>query len=274
MQYTKENINKKTAAAERLLELCDKNIDVAVSTLYAASKASTRESPVYTPRNSDVMIRLNDISKRYKVGREHINALQHVNLEIYKGEFVAVTGTSGSGKSTLLHMVAGLDRPDSGTIEVSGQNIAKFRDNKLSRFRNRTIGFVFQFFYLQPFLNVQTNVEVPGMFARVKRSERMARSRELARLVGLGDRLQHLPRELSGGQMQRAAVARALQNNPPVLLADEPTGNLDRTNALAIFRMFKDIRDATQTTVVVVTHDIELASMADRVVHMADGALL
>lgn len=230
----------------------------------------TRASVV---RSGDVIIRVDKISKSYKVGRTQVDALNNISLDIYRGEFVAITGTSGSGKSTLLQLIGGLDKPKSGIIHVQGQNLAKLRDGRLSTFRNRTIGFVFQFFYLQPFLSLQTNIEVPGMFARTKRKVRNARSQELAHIVGLDDRLKHLPRELSGGQMQRAAIARALQNSPSILLADEPTGNLDRTNALAIFDLFKDIRDKHGTTVLVVTHDMELAGMADRSIHMSDGAI-
>lgn len=207
------------------------------------------------------------------MGKTHVEALKNVSLQIHKGEFVAITGTSGSGKSTLLHLIGGLDKPSSGTIAVHDQDLKKLRDAKLSRFRNRTIGFVFQFFYLQPFLRLQTNIEVPAMFARTKRSARTAKSRETAETVGLADRLRHYPRELSGGQMQRAAIARALQNDPEILLADEPTGNLDRANATAIFDLFKKIRDERGTTVVVVTHDLALASMADRAIHMSDGGI-
>lgn len=225
------------------------------------------------PRNGTVVVHLENVSKRYKVGRQHVEALRDVSLDIYQGEFVAVTGTSGSGKSTLLHLIGGLDKPGKGTISVNGQDLAKLHDGKLSQFRNKTIGFVFQFFYLQPFLNLQTNIEVPSMFARTKRSARQARSLELAEVVKLDDRLRHLPKELSGGQMQRAAIARALQNQPQILLADEPTGNLDRTNALGIFDLFRTICKEHGTTIVVVTHDLELASLADRSISMSDGAL-
>ncbi|QQS20422.1 ABC transporter ATP-binding protein [Candidatus Saccharibacteria bacterium] len=207
------------------------------------------------------------------MGKTHIEALKEVSLNIHKGEFVAVTGTSGSGKSTLLQLIGGLDKPSQGSIVVHDQDLNKLRDGKLSRFRNRTIGFVFQFFYLQPFLRLQSNLEVPAMFARTKRLLRKKKSSELATTVGLGDRLRHYPRELSGGQMQRAAIARALQNDPDILLADEPTGNLDHTNATAIFDLFKQIRDERGTTVIVVTHDLALAGMADRSVHMSDGAI-
>ncbi|QQS19196.1 ABC transporter ATP-binding protein [Candidatus Saccharibacteria bacterium] len=207
------------------------------------------------------------------MAKTHVEALKGVSLQIHKGEFVAITGTSGSGKSTLLQLMGGLDKPSKGSIVVHDQDLHKLHDGKLSRFRNRTIGFVFQFFYLQPFLRLQTNLEVPAMFARTKRALRKNKSAELAETVGLGDRLRHYPRELSGGQMQRAAIARALQNDPEILLADEPTGNLDHANATAIFDLFKQIRDERGTTVVVVTHDLALAGMADRSIHMSDGAI-
>jgi len=154
------------------------------------------------------------------------------------------------------------------------KSLLNWSDRKLARFRNRTIGFVFQFFYLQPFLNVATNIEVPAMFAHANATESKGRARTLGETVGLGERLEHLPAELSGGQMQRAAIARALQNQPSILLADEPTGNLDRKNALAIFELFRTICDEQGTTVVVVTHDAGLAAMADRVIELQDGVIL
>ena len=225
----------------------------------------------YRPRSSEVVVRVEAVSKTYKMGRTRVEALKDVTLDVYKGEFVAITGTSGSGKSTLLQLMGGLDKPSAGTIKVNGQDLRKLSDRKLSRFRNRTIGFVFQFFYLQPFLRLAANIEVPAMFARTKPKVRSGRSRELAEVVGLGDRLRHFPRELSGGQMQRAAIARALQNSPDILLADEPTGNLDHANATAIFDLFRKIRDERGTTVIVVTHDMTLAAQADRSIYMSDG---
>ncbi|MBL8121572.1 ABC transporter ATP-binding protein [Candidatus Saccharibacteria bacterium] len=229
---------------------------------------------MYKPKSEEVVVAVDNVSKTYKMGKAHVEALKDVSIRVHKGEFVAITGTSGSGKSTLLQLMGGLDKPSKGVITVHDQNLSKLRDGKLSRFRNRTIGFVFQFFYLQPFLRLQTNIEVPAMFARTKRSVRKAKSTELAGTVGLSDRLKHYPRELSGGQMQRAAIARALQNDPDILLADEPTGNLDHANAVAIFELFKQIRDERGATVVVVTHDLALAGMADRAVHMSDGRVV
>lgn len=258
--------------AEELLAATGGNYSLATAALQTAMSYTTKKSA--TPPSGNVLVEVKNVNKRYKVGRQHVKALNDVTLDICEGEFVAITGTSGSGKSTLLHLMGGLDKPSGGTICVAGQNLAKLHDGRLSTFRNRTIGFVFQFFYLQPFLNLQTNIEVPAMFARTKRTERRARSLDLAKIVKLDDRLKHLPRELSGGQMQRAAIARALQNQPRILLADEPTGNLDRANALGIFELFRQICTDHGTTIVVVTHDLELASMADRSITMSDGAIV
>lgn len=258
--------------AKQLLQSVGGDLRAALIELKQAVQ-SKRLQKTYTPKNQEVIIRTVGLHKQYKMGKTTVGALQDATLDIYKGEFIAITGTSGSGKSTLLQLIGGLDQPSEGTIEVRGQNLRKLSDVKLSRFRNRTIGFVFQFFYLQPFLRLQTNVEVPAMFARTKRAVRSVKSRETAETVGLGDRLRHYPRELSGGQMQRAAIARALQNNPDILLADEPTGNLDHENAVAIFELFKKISAEQGTTIVVVTHDMALAAMADRSVQMNDGRI-
>lgn len=265
--------SKQESLAKQLLVASDGDVARAVSAIRQVSqqKQAVKQAPAH---GTEVVVHVDTVSKSYKIGRTSVDALKSVSLEIYQGEFVAITGTSGSGKSTLLQLIGGLDKPAQGTIEVQGQNLSKLPDGKLSKFRNQTIGFVFQFFYLQPFLNLQTNIEVPAMFARTPRGKRSARSLELAQTVGLDDRLKHLPRELSGGQMQRAAIARALQNSPSILLADEPTGNLDRANALAIFELFRNIRDTHGTTVLVVTHDMELADMADRSIHMSDGAIV
>src|SRR3981081_1169577 len=231
--------------SEQLLAESDGNLSEAVQALRTAQLPGAEK--VYRPKSTEVIARAKQVTKRYKVGHTLVQALNDVSLDIYKGEFVAITGPSGSGKSTLLQLFGGLDKPANGSIEIAGQNLARLRDHKLSRFRNRTIGFVFQFFYLQPFLDLQTNIEVPAMFARTKSAVRRGRSKQIADMVGLGDRLRHLPREPSGGQMQRAAIARALQNNPSILLADEPTGNLDRKNALAIFDLFRSICDKQGT---------------------------
>ena len=229
--------------------------------------------PKYQP-TGPVVIEAKNLKKQYKVGRHKVEALRDASVTIREGEFVALTGASGSGKSTLLQLIGGLDKPTDGTITVDGTLLTKMSDRKLSRFRGQTIGFVFQFFYLQPFLKVRTNLEVPGMFAHMRRADRRKQIEKLAHAVGLEDRLEHLPRELSGGQMQRAAVARALLNNPKILLADEPTGNLDSQNGAAIIDLFEAIRKEFGTTIVVVTHDAGIAAKADRVIQLKDGMVV
>jgi ABC-type lipoprotein export system ATPase subunit len=257
-------------AAKALLAAVNGNIATANELLrIEAASLESRQRPA----SDEIVIAVQGITKKYKVGKQKVNALNGASLNVYKGEFLAITGSSGSGKSTLLQLIGGLDKPNEGTVTIHGQELSKLKDKHLSAFRNKTIGFVFQFFYLQPFLNLQTNIEVPAMFARTNRAIRRAKSSELAETVGLGSRLKHLPNELSGGQMQRAAIARALQNSPSIILADEPTGNLDRTNALGIFELFRSIQKDHGTTIVVVTHDNELAHMADRIVSMRDGAI-
>lgn len=221
-----------------------------------------------------VLLNVKDLSKTYKLGKQKLDVLKGVSLTIREGEFVAITGASGSGKSTLLQLMGGLDKPTGGEVWFGDKNLAKLSDSKLSDFRLQTVGFVFQFFYLQPFLRLERNLAVPGMFRRMKRSEREERINGLAEQVGLSDRLKHLPKELSGGQMQRAAIARALVNQPKILLADEPTGNLDSVNGAAIIALFEKIRSELGTAIVIVTHDPLIAQRADREIRLKDGALL
>lgn len=215
-----------------------------------------------------------DLRKTYKLGRQKLEVLRGIDLSIHEGEFVAITGASGSGKSTLLQLIGGLDKPTSGVVQFGDTNIAKLSDKRLSEFRRQTVGFVFQFFYLQPFLRLEQNLEVPGMFARTKRKQRRQRASKLAEQVGLGDRLNHYPRELSGGQLQRAAIARALFNQPKVILADEPTGNLDTKNSKAIIDLFETIRRELGTAIVIITHDPVVAARADRQIVLQDGELI
>lgn len=240
---------------------------------YTTAKPPTSRK-INPAQNAPILLRVEDIHKTYKVGRTKVRALQGVSLAIHEGEFVAITGASGSGKSTLLQLIGGLDKPTSGSVSYGEVNIAKLSDAKLSRFRNQTIGFVFQFFYLQPFLRLGKNLEVPAMFLRTKRQERRERVTELTERVGLTDRLHHLPKELSGGQMQRAAIARALVNNPKIIVADEPTGNLDSTNSRAIIDLFEYIRRELGTTIILVTHDRDIAAQADREIVMKDGKIV
>ncbi|MEZ0286272.1 MAG: ABC transporter ATP-binding protein, partial [Candidatus Paceibacterota bacterium] len=203
-----------------------------------------------------------------------VNALQDVSVTIGTGEIVALTGPSGSGKSTLLHLIAGLDHPTTGTVTVGDTRVSSLRGTSLARYRAETLGFVFQFFYLQPFLDLTTNVKVPTMFLQMTDAERTARAERFIGAVGLSDRAKHLPRELSGGQMQRAAIARALMNQPKLILADEPTGNLDSTNAQGIMDLFEQVRKEFGTTIVVVTHDQRVANQADRIIELKDGRVL
>jgi ABC-type lipoprotein export system ATPase subunit len=222
-----------------------------------------------------VMISLKNVSRTYKLNRKNtVRAVQDVSVDVRKGEIVALTGPSGSGKSTLMHLIGGLDRPSAGEVLVDSKSVGTLREGALAHYRNEVVGFVFQFFYLQPFLKVSRNIELPLMFARTKRKTRSAAIDDVVQAVGLGDRAVFLPKELSGGQMQRVAIARALVNKPKILLADEPTGNLDSKNSEAIMKLLQTIRDTLGTTMVVVTHDPRVAAWADRVVTLEDGKVV
>ncbi len=272
-------MNKQRYLLERLLDVYGGNIEAInrdAHALRAERERSNADHAAAIPDVSDqpVVVRVDDVSKRYKLGKTKVEALAGVSLEIRQGEMVALIGASGSGKSTLLQLIGGLDSPSGGAVTVDGINLGKMSDAKLSRYRGQKIGFVFQSFYLQPFLNVRDNIEVPAMFARVKRATRHEISRELTEAVGLNDRLRHYSKELSGGQIQRTAIARALVNRPKILLADEPTGNLDRENAEAIFDLFAQVRRDYGTTVIVVTHDENLAVRMDRTIRLSDGKVV
>lgn len=274
----KQTDNDKILAIKQLLEAFDNNpVDAAKAVSDYATDLDRQRRKNYAANrrpSGPVLLKADNVTKTYRKGKQKISALQGASLQIYQGEFVVITGASGSGKSTLLQIIGGLDKTTSGEVYFDKVKLSKLSDRKLSAFRRQTVGFVFQFFYLQPFLNLQRNMEVPGMFARTKRSERVKRVRELAEAVGLTDRLNHLPKELSGGQMQRVAIARALVNNPKIILADEPTGNLDSKNSMAIVELFDKIRREFGTTIVMVTHDQSIARRADREIVMQDGVIV
>jgi len=219
---------------------------------------------------SNWMIETRDLSRIYGDGEE-IRALDNVNLQIAEGELVAVMGPSGSGKSTLLNVIGALDVPTSGQVFVNGQDVAKIRNK--DGFRSKTVGFMFQLHNLLPTMNALENVEVP-MMGQVGFWARKKRARQLLEMVGLGDRLNHLPSQLSGGQRQRVAVARALANNPPIVLADEPTGSLDTNAGKELMDLLKELNRSQGTTYVVVTHDLNVARQTRRVLVMEDGKIV
>ncbi len=220
------------------------------------------------------VIRTRDLTKDLPLGKTVVHALRGVNMEIFAGEMVGVVGPSGSGKSTLLGLIGGLDTPTHGMIEIDGVNITRMNEDQLTEIRNEKIGFIFQFFNLIPTLTALENVILPIQFARKARFSPDKRAKELLDLLGLKDRMKHRPSELSGGQQQRVAIARALANNPPLLLADEPTGNLDSESGVLVLEALRQIRENAGTTVVIVTHDRALAEKTDRVMTLVDGKIV
>ena len=220
-------------------------------------------------------ILLEHISRHYSMGETSVRAVDDVSLSVPQGEFLALLGSSGSGKSTLLNLVAGLDRPTSGAIFANGQNLGELSSIELARYRRNTIGMIFQSFNLLPRMTLEENVELPLRLAEVERPERASRVQEALERVRLTHRVGHRPAELSGGEQQRVAISRALVNRPQILLADEPTGNLDSATGEAILRLLRDLREQMGMTVVMVTHEKPLAErFADRLATMADGKLL
>jgi putative ABC transport system ATP-binding protein len=221
---------------------------------------------------SDLIIRTEGLVKDYVLGAETVHAVRSVDLEIAQGEFVAVMGPSGSGKSTLMNMIGCLDTPTAGEYWLNGQRVSELSDDQLARVRNQEIGFVFQTFNLLPRATALHNVELPLIYAGMRGKERRRRAAEKLELVGLGDRMGHRPPEMSGGQRQRVAVARALVNEPALLLADEPTGNLDSVTSGAIMRQLAELNAAGQT-IVLVTHEHDIAEYARRQIHLMDGEI-
>jgi len=216
------------------------------------------------------IIRLEKIEKDYEIGEGVVRALAGVSLSVKKGEFIAIIGPSGSGKSTMMNMVGALDIPTEGNIYLDNQNIAHLHESDLAQIRGRKIGFVFQNFNLIPTLTAKENVALPMLFQGIDQEERLAKAEELLKRVGLGDRMEHYPNELSGGQRQRVAIARALANNPEVILADEPTGNLDTKTGEEIMNLFLQLHKEG-TTIIVVTHDSNIANHTQKILKMRDG---
>ena len=220
------------------------------------------------------VIQTTDLRKEFRLGEQTIAAVDGVNLEIQAGEVVSIVGPSGSGKSTLLGLIGGLDSPSSGTIALDQVEISSLNERQLTEIRNQKLGFVFQFFNLIPSLSAQENVALPIQFSKHRQFEPDERARELLERFGLADRLDHRPGQLSGGEQQRVAIARALANNPPILMADEPTGNLNTDAGQQVIDSLKQVREEFGTTVVLVTHDSLLAGQADRTLTLVDGQFI
>ena len=213
------------------------------------------------------MIKAEGITKSFG----SVKVLKRVNLSVAKGEIVAITGTSGAGKTTLLQIVGSLMKPDSGTITINGTEIVSLKTNKMADFRNKNIGFVFQFHHLLPEFTALENVCMPGLIAKNSKQKTEQRAKELLSYLSMGHRMEHKPAAMSGGEQQRVAVARALMNEPGVIFADEPSGNLDSKNKAELHKLFFDLRDRFNQTFVIVTHDLELAALSDRMLKMNDG---
>lgn len=220
------------------------------------------------------MIKVENVKKYYKLGETTVKAVDDVSFEIAEEEFVALLGPSGSGKSTLMHLLGGLDDTDSGIIEVFGDNISNYSDEEQARYRNSKIGFVFQTFNLQPTLTALENVELPLKFSKIDKKERMRKAKEALRTVGLEKRMHHKPGELSGGERQRVSVARAIVNNPTIILADEPTGNLDTKTGKSIMELLARLNKEQKITVFYITHSEDHAKYADRILQIIDGKLV
>jgi len=222
---------------------------------------------------SEEIVRLEGVTKVYRMGKVEVQALRGVNLSVKRGEFIAILGPSGSGKSTLLNMIGCLDKPTSGKVFIDGKDTSRLNENELAALRREKIGFVFQQFNLIHTLNALENVALPMLFAGIRRAERMKRAKNLLEKVGLSHRIYHKPMELSGGEQQRVAIARALANNPEIIVADEPTGNVDTDTGNAIMEIFEQLNEERRT-IILVTHDFDIAAHAYRKFRMKDGTLL
>ncbi|CDI49961.1 ABC transporter ATP-binding protein [Clostridium tetani] len=217
------------------------------------------------------ILKVENLSKIYGEGNNRVEALKSVSFAIERGEFVAIVGASGSGKSTLLHMIGGLDKPTSGKVYIDGENIYKLKEDNLAIFRRRNVGFVFQFFNLIPVLNVEENISLPALLDKDRIDK--AYLKEVVEMLGLKERITHLPSELSGGQQQRVSIGRALINKPSIILADEPTGNLDSKNSKEVIELLKYSSKKYNQTLIIITHDMNIAEQADRVINIVDGEI-
>ena len=222
----------------------------------------------------EVVVETVDLCKVYRMGLTEIHALKNVNLKVYRREMVAIVGPSGSGKTTLLNLIGTLDKPTSGKIYIDGEDITIKSEKELTLLRRKKIGFVFQFYNLIPVLTAYENVELPLLISGVPKKEREKRVRRLLEMVGLEDRMNHRPDELSGGEQQRVAIARALVNNPSIILADEPTGDLDTETGLMVVQLMRKLAKEENSTVIMVTHDPQISEIADRIIYLRDGKII
>lgn len=225
-------------------------------------------------KTDEIIIELKDVWKTYKMGEIEVHALRGLTLQVKKGEFLAIMGPSGSGKSTAMNMIGCLDVPSKGTIYLSKEDISNMRESDLAQIRGKKIGFIFQTFNLLNTLTAKENIKLPMTFQDIPAEERDRKAEELLKLVDLGDRMDHKPSELSGGQQQRVAIARALSNNPEVILADEPTGNLDTSTGHKVLDFLKKLHKEKGTTIVMVTHDRRVAEQAQRIEYLQDGIIV
>lgn len=226
-----------------------------------------------TSQNSDILLKVSGVEKHYQMGNKTLNVLSDVNFSLKRGEIASILGISGAGKSTLLNIIGTLDKPNSGSVLLDGEDLTKYSESALASIRNKKIGFIFQFHYLLPEFTALENVAMPGLIQRLPRDQVFERSRELLERVGMEGRLDHKPNELSGGELQRVSVARALINDPVLVLADEPTGNLDRANGETIYSIMLELSKTANKTFLVVTHNETIADKTDRIFTLTDGKI-